>query len=104
MQTSIQVYSKGTRSLRDKIVNDSRLADFGLTLSEEKRATRPHGWSKIHLDNGPGAINLEWHAASKTLICRIVTRNTNPHQIAGAFISFLLARFSKQIVSIRVCP
>jgi hypothetical protein len=104
MQTSIQVFSKGTKSLRDKIVNDSRLADFGLTVSEEKRATRSPGWSKIHMENAAGAINLEWHAASQTLICRIVTRKSNPYQIAGTFISFLLARFSKQIVSIRVCP
>jgi hypothetical protein len=104
MQTSIQVFSKGTKSLRDKVLNDSRLVDFGLTVKEQKRATRSPGWSKIQMGRNPGVINLEWHKASQTLICRIITRKTNPHQIAGAFISFLLARFYKQIVSIRVCP
>jgi hypothetical protein len=104
MPTSILVFSKGSKSLRDKVQNDSRLADFGLTVTEQKRGDRSPGWSKIHMVNCPGAINLEWHKASQTLICRIVTRKTSPHQIAGAFISFLLSRYYKQIVSIRVSP
>jgi len=104
MQTSIHVFSKRFGSLRDKVLKDSKLSDFGLTVKEEKRSSRSPGWSKIEMENGPGVINLEWHRSSQTLICRIVTRGTDPQLIAGAFVSFLLARLSKQIASIYIRP
>ena len=104
MQTIIQVFSKGSKSLRDRVLNDSHLAEFGLEISEQKRQTRSPGWSKLHMKNSPWAINIEWHAASRTLICRIVTRGGNPHTIAGTFISFLLARCFRQIASIHIQP
>jgi hypothetical protein len=104
MQTVIQVISAGTRSLRDTIVNDGKLERFGLVVAEQKRQTRPHGWAKIHMPGEHGAINLQWHSASQTLICRIVTRSGNPHAIAGAFTSYLLARLSRKIHSIQIIP
>ena len=104
MQTIIQVFATGPKSLRDRVVNDPKLEEFGLVLSEQKRQGRPHGWTKLHMNGSHGAINIEWHAASQTLICRVVTRGGKPHDIAAAFLRYLLARLSKQIASIHVLP
>ena len=104
MQTIVQVVSTGTKSLRDAIVCDPKLDAFRLVVSEHKRQSRPNGWAKLHLRDGHGAINLQWHGASQTLICRIVTRGGEPHDIVGAFTSFLLAQLSKKIHSIQIIP
>jgi len=104
MQTVIQVISTGSTSLRDAIVNDKHLGRFNLVISEHKRLTRPHGWAKLHMPDERGAINLQWHGASQTLICRIVTRGGKPNAIAGAFTNYLLARLSRKIHSIQIIP
>jgi hypothetical protein len=104
MQTVIQVISARTRSLRDTIVNDKKLERFGLVVAEQKRQTRAPGWAKIHMPGEPGAINIEWHGASRTLICRIVTRSGKPDAIAGAFTSYLLSRLSRQVHLIQIIP
>ena len=104
MQTVIQVISAGTRSLRDTIVNDKRLERFGLVVAEQKRLTRAPGWAKIHMPGELGAINIQWHGASRTLICRIVTRRGKPDAIAGAFTNYLLARLARQIHLIQIIP
>ena len=104
MQTSIQVFSTGTKSLRDRVVNDPKLEEFGLAVSEYKQPGRPKGWAKLHMSGSDGALNIEWHAASQTLICRVVTKGGKPHDITGAFVRFLLARLPKQIASIQVRP
>lgn len=104
MQTLIQVFSKGTASLRDIVVKDCKLEEFGLTVVERKKQGRAHGWAKIHMKGAHGAINIQWHAASQMLLCRIVTRGGMPHDIAGAFIRFLLARHAKLISSIHILP
>ncbi len=104
MQTIIQVISKGTTSLRDRIVNDSKLEEFDLYVATKKKQGRSHGWAKLHMDGGDGAINIQWHAASRTLICRVVTRGGEPHSISSAFIDFLLARMRRQIAFIHVLP
>jgi hypothetical protein len=104
MQTVLQVISAGNKSLRDAIVNDKQLARFGLEVTEQKRPTRAPGWAKIHMPGELGAINIQWHGASQTLICRIVTRSGKPHAIAGAFTSYLLARLSGKIHSIQIIP
>lgn len=105
MQTIIYVFSKAHTSLRDWVVNDPKLDQFDLVVSEQKQLTRPHGWAKLHMRSSRGAINIEWHAASQTLICRVVTRGGKSHDIGGAFIRFLLARSRKnQIASIHIQP
>ncbi len=107
MQTLIQVISSGTESLRDKIVNDGKLEDFHLAVSEQKRQTRSPGWSKIHSTNDhKGAINIEWDAASKMLSCRVITRNGGqPNAIIGDFMAYLLAsKFKRKIQAIQVIP
>lgn len=104
MQTIIQVISAGASSLRDTIVNDTRLERFGLVVAEQKRQARAPGWAKIHMPGEHGAINLEWHGSSQTLICRIVTRGGKPDAIAGAFTKYLLGRLARQIRLIQIIP
>src|SRR6266550_691623 len=74
MQTVIQVIATGTGSLRNKIMSDPQLEKkFGFIKVWHKQPGRPHGWAKIHSARDVhGAINLEWHARSRTLICRVV--------------------------------
>lgn len=104
MQTIIQVISSGTTSLRDRIVNDPKLGEFDLYVTTQKKPGRSHGWAKLHMEGGDGAINIQWHAASQTLICRVVTRGGEPHSISSAFVDFLLARMRRQIAAIQILP
>ena len=104
MQTVIQVITTGRGSLREKIMTDAQLKRFALLPTEHMRPGRPHGWAKIHsADDAHGAINLEWHARSGTLICRVVTKSGNkPNSIIGHFIDYLLARHQSRILSIHI--
>src|SRR6516225_6918735 len=77
MQTVIQVIASGRGSLREKIMTDPQLGRFNLIPTEHQRPGRPHGWRKIHSGTAHGAINLEWHGRSRTLICRVVTKLGN---------------------------
>jgi len=103
MKTVIQVITSGRGSLREKIMNDPQLGRFDLVPTEHMRPGRPHGWAKIHSENAHGAINLEWHARSGTLICRVVTKSGNkPNSIIGDFIDYLLARHQSRILAIHI--
>jgi hypothetical protein len=104
MQTVIQVITSGHGSLREKIMNDPQLGRFDLIPTEHMRPGRPHGWAKIHSAvDAHGAINLEWHAGSGTLICRVVTKFGNkPNSIIGDFIDYLLARHQSRILAIHI--
>ncbi len=103
MQTVIQVIATGTGSLREKIMTDPQLGRFDLIPSEHQRPGRPHGWAKIHSETAHGAINLEWHGRSRTLICRVVTKLGNkPNSIIGDFVDYLLARHQSRILAIHI--
>lgn len=105
MQTVIQVVTSGRGSLRDKIMSDPQLErKFKLVPSEHQRPGRPHGWAKIHSARGAhGAINLEWHARTCVLICRVVTKFGNkPNSIIGDFMDYLLARHQSRILAILI--
>ena len=103
MQTVIQVITTGTGSLREKIMTDPQLGRFDLIPSEHQRPGRPHGWAKIHSETAHGAINLEWHGRSRTLICRVVTKLGNkPNSIIGDFVDYLLARHQSRILAIHI--
>jgi hypothetical protein len=104
MQTIIQVFSKGAKSLRTQVVDDPQLEKYDLFVSKRKKPGRSNGWAKLCMAGSDGVINIEWHAASQMLICRVVTKGGKPHDISGAFIRFLLARFSKQIASVHILP
>jgi hypothetical protein len=105
MQTVIQVIATGTGSLRNKIMSDPQLEKkFGFIKVWHKQPGRPHGWAKIHSARDiHGAINLEWHARSRTLICRVVTKLGNkPNSIIGDFVDYLLARHQSRILAIHI--
>ena len=103
MQTVIQVIATGTGSLREKIMTDPQLGRFNLIPSEHQRPGRPHGWAKIHSETAHGAINLEWHGRSRTLICRVVTKLGNkPNSIIGDFVDYLLARHQSRILAVHI--
>jgi hypothetical protein len=105
MQTVIQVIATGRGSLRNKIMNDPQLEKkFGFIKVWHKQTSRPQGWAKIHSARDlHGAINLEWHARSSTLICRVVTKLGNkPNSIIGDFIDYLLARHQTRILAIHI--
>ena len=105
MQTVIQVITHGRGSLREKITSDPQLEKkFGLIKVWSKQPTRPHGWAKIHSARDlHGAINLEWHAGTGTLICRVVTKfGHKPNSIIGDFIDYLLARHQSRILAIHI--
>ncbi|MEY2526085.1 MAG: hypothetical protein QOE73_856, partial [Verrucomicrobiota bacterium] len=88
----IQVITTGRGSLRNKIMSDPQLENkFGFIKVWHKQPQRPHGWAKIHSSrDAHGAINLEWHGRSGTLICRVVTKLGNkPNSIIGDFIDYL---------------
>lgn len=104
MQTVIQVFATGSGSLRDRIVRDRYLEDYNLHVAAHKKQTRPHGWAKLRMDGGHGAINIEWHGSSRMLICRVVTRGGRPAEITGLFVEFLLDRFGRQIAGIHIMP
>ena len=61
-------------------------------------------WAKIHSARDVhGAINLEWHARSRTFICRVVTKLGNkPNSIIGDFVDYLLARHQSRILAIHI--
>ena len=103
MQTVIQVITTGSGSLREKIMTDPQLQRFDLIPTEHQRPGRPHGWAKIHSETAHGAINLEWHGRSRTLICRVVTKLGNkPNSIIGDFVDYLLARHQSRILAIHI--
>jgi len=103
VQTVIQVIASGQGSLREKIMTDPRLEKFGLVPTYHQLPGRPHGWAKIHGDKAHGAINLEWHASTGTLICRVVTKlGHKPNSIIGCFVDYLLARHQSRILSIYI--
>lgn len=106
MQTVIQVISNQNESLRDRIVNDSRLAGYKLKVSTEKKKGRNRGWAKIHGSGGvQGALNLEWHAATRTLLGRIVNRgNGCPALLSAQYLLYLLRECRDEIVAIHIWP
>ncbi len=100
MQTIVQAFCTPGLSIRDRIVNDRKLGDFGLVVIKEKKMGRTHGWAKLHstFEGRHGAINFEWNGASRMLICRVVTKGEGrPQSIIGDFVDYLLSRCRQRI-------
>ncbi len=107
MQSIIQVTCYHGGSLREAIANDKRLEKFQLTISRQKISGRNPGWAKLHSTDPevPGAINLEWNPATKTLMARVVTKGRNtPELITGEFITYLMRCQRRRIRSILLLP
>jgi len=105
MQRVIQVVATGTGSLRNKIMSDLQLeTGFGFIKIWHKQPGLSAWLAKIHSARDVhGAINLEWHARSRTLICRVATKLRNkPNSIIGDFVDYLLARNQSRILAIHI--
>ena len=107
MQSVIQVTCYRGGSLREAVANDRRLEKYHLAVLRQKRTGRNPGWTKLHSSEPevPGAINLEWDPATKTLMARVVTRGGNTaERITGDFIAYLMRCQRRRIRSILVLP
>lgn len=107
MQSVIQVTCYRGGSLREAIANDRRLEKYQLAVSRQKTSGRNPGWAKLHSTEPdvPGAINLEWDPATKTLMARIVTKGKNTaDRITGDFVAYLMRRQRRRIRSILLLP
>ena len=107
MQILVQVLTSETRSLRDIIIKDKKLSEYGLKVVMQKKSGRSHGWSKIRSSDTVfnGAINIQWEASSRMLLCRVVTRGYGrANFIIGSFVDYLLARYPKKIEAVNIIP
>jgi hypothetical protein len=105
MTTVVHVTCYRAASLREKIVNDPKLAAFGLEVERKQKPGRNPGWAKLYAKGIDGSINLEWDLQTRTLLARIVNRGTGrPPEITGQFVKLLLARHSANIRSIQIQP
>jgi hypothetical protein len=107
MQTVIQITCYRGGSLREAVANDRRLEKFHLIVLWQKSPGRNPGWAKIHSTEPdiPGAINLEWDPATKTLMARIVTKGGNTaERIIGDFLAYLMRCQRRKIRSILILP
>lgn len=107
MQVLVQVVCARGQSLRDAIAKHPKLDEHNLMVTEQKRAGRSRGWTKVRstVPGRHGAINLEWDADTSILISRVVTRGRGkPNLIIGDFVDFLLRRFRSRIQAINIIP
>ncbi len=107
MQTLLQVVCTKGPGLREAIVNDPKLADFGLVTQKKQQPGRRHGWAKILSNEADrrGALNIEWDADTCMLLCRVVNRGAGrPHRVLGDFVDFLFQRFRRRIAAINIIP
>ena len=89
------------------IANDKRLEKYHLAVLRQKRSGRNPGWAKLRSSEPdvPGAMNLEWDPATKTLMVRVVTKGKNTaDRITGDFIAYLMRYQRRRIRSILVLP
>jgi len=106
MQLLVQVYCRGTGSLRNRMAGDRQLEKYRLWVEKEQTPGRKPGWMKLQSTGRVrrGAINVEWDADAKLLTCRVITRVGRPAGIVGDLVSYLLARHHRRIKAILVLP
>ena len=105
MQTIVQVICSNGGSLRDSIVNDAKLSDFGLAVRGKLKQGRPQGWAKIYSvqSSRRGALNIEWNPDTRILLCRVVNRGGGrPDLVLGDFVSYLFHRYRRRIRVINI--
>jgi hypothetical protein len=106
MQVVVQVMCKKGPSLRDAINKSSKLADYGLHVTQQKRNDRSNGWSKLSSTTPgvAGAVNVSWDSAAQMLLGRVITRTGKPDVIIGCYVAYLLANHFSRIQSVSVIP
>jgi hypothetical protein len=107
VQVQIIIACSRGPSLRRAISSDTSLeAKYGLTVTEQQRAGRQHGWAKVysHPYDTYGAIN-HWDSHAGLLVGRVVTRNRNkPGPLIGKFVGYLMTKYRSRINSITIVP
>jgi hypothetical protein len=107
MQVLITATFSETLSIREKIVNDVEIEEYGFQVVLQKRRDRRPGWAKItSLREGRfGAINIEWDSGVNLLTCRVITKDwTSPWPIVGDFITYLFERYGEVIEAVNIYP
>ena len=107
MQTLVQVVCSKGKSLRDVIVNDTKLSDFSLVTQKKQQPGRRHGWAKIRSSEPDrrGALNIEWDADTSILLCRVVNRGAGrPNRVLGDFVDYLFHRWRRRIEAVNILP
>lgn len=107
MQTLVQVVCTPGPSVRDAIANDPKLDRHHFEILLERKAGRAPGWTKLRsrAQDRRGTINVQWSAATKVLLCRVVNKGAaKPNLIIGDFVDYLLQRHRRRIKLIAVFP
>lgn len=100
MQIVLDVMARSSLkgSLRELIIADLQKWEYNLEVISEKKVGRPGGWAKIKAKDLTGALNISWHANSKTMIVRAVGKQgNNPSALVGRFVAYLLERRRKDL-------
>lgn len=107
MQTIVQIIcnDKISKSLRAKIgVDVKHLEQHQLRVINQKKKGRSGGWTKVRGKRVPGTLNIEWDARIKVLLARVMSKGTDPSEVIGRFVSYMLDQHGKYIVSVTVLP
>lgn len=105
MQIVVHVMARPSlrESLREIVIADLQKWEYHLEVEQEKKVGRRSGWAKIKTKDLTGAINIYWHANSKTLIARVVGKQGNtPGDLVGRFIAYLLEHRRRDVSSIAI--
>jgi hypothetical protein len=105
MQIVVHVMARPSlrESLREIVIADLQKREYNLDVESEKKLGRRSGWAKVKAADLTGAINMSWHANSKTLIVRVVGKQGNtPGELVGRFIGYLLERRRRDVSSIAI--
>ena len=104
MQIVVHVMARPSlrESLREIVIADLQKWEYHLEVEREKKLGRRNGWAKIKAKDLTGAINIYWHANSKTLIVRVVGKQGPPAELVGRFIGYLLQHRRKDVSSIAI--
>jgi hypothetical protein len=103
MQIVLDVMARSSlrQSLRETIIADLQKWEYCLEVASEKKVGRPGGWAKIKAKDLSGAINISWHANSKTLVVRAIGKKGNtPSDLVARFIGYLLHKRRRDITGI----
>jgi hypothetical protein len=105
MQTTLQVHSKSSRSLRDQVLNHLDRHSDEFRVEYHHRHGRQKGWAKVKANCFPGALNVSWDPETKVMTVRAITRGQNtPNELIGYFLSHLLERHRSKIAFVTLRP
>jgi len=103
MQTIIQVYCKGSTSLRKKITEDETKSEYDFIVQRERKKGKSKGWLKLKNKGTNGTLNIEWFPDAKLLTVRVINRaGGKPAPIISAFVQYLMETFNDEIKALHI--